>query len=209
MKKPLILLTSSLLFQACSIMPERSYYSQMEEVEDELIVPNRDFPVVGGDTGKMGRTRSEIMKRTPASEEEKEKYFQDVVLEEELEKLVEDQSLSQRNHYYQYEHRLHTTSEKIYFLKLMTIAERNEYLESRGVQIEEMISTKKHSRFAQSAPSISHGMSKSDVVNQFGEPYSIEVAGNPRYENERWAYRRQGAIEYIYFESGRVQGISK
>ena len=117
MKKPLFLISTTFILQSCSVVPERSYYSQMEETEEEFIVPNRDFPVVGGDTGKIGRTRSELMRRTPASEEEKEKYFQDVVLDEELEKLIEEQSISYRNHYYQYENRFISSSQKIYFLK--------------------------------------------------------------------------------------------
>ena len=39
-----------------------------------------------------------------------------------------------------------------------------------------------------------------------GKPMRVEIAGNPRYENERWLYRMNGASKYIYFESGQVQG---
>lgn len=209
MKKPLFLISTTFILQSCSVVPERSYYSQMEETEEEFIVPNRDFPVVGGDTGKIGRTRSELMRRTPASEEEKEKYFQDVVLDEELEKLIEEQSISYRNHYYQYENRFRSSSEKIYFLKLPTLFERNEYLESRGIRLEDDDSMVKKKPTSSTNRELLHGMTKFDVINQYGEPYSIEVAGNPRFENERWAYRRYGAVEYIYFEGGRVQGKSK
>ena len=50
------------------------------------------------------------------------------------------------------------------------------------------------------------GMSKSDVMNNWGEPRRVEIAGNPSFENERWLYSVNGATKYIYFESGRVQG---
>jgi hypothetical protein len=50
------------------------------------------------------------------------------------------------------------------------------------------------------------GMRKPDVLDSLGKPLRVEIAGNPRHENERWLYRLNGAPKYIYFEAGEVQG---
>ena len=52
------------------------------------------------------------------------------------------------------------------------------------------------------------GMSKTQVEQLWGRPVNIEVAGDPRYENERWSFYHQGKMNYVYFESGEVQGWS-
>lgn len=58
------------------------------------------------------------------------------------------------------------------------------------------------------------GMGKSRVQNTLGQPSVIEVAGNPKYENERWVYERSVPTlkgyykekRVIYFEGGNVVG---
>ena len=53
---------------------------------------------------------------------------------------------------------------------------------------------------------VSLGMNKNDVLESMGRPLQVEIAGNPRNENERWLYDLNGASKYIYFEAGEVQG---
>ncbi len=50
------------------------------------------------------------------------------------------------------------------------------------------------------------GMTKSEVRSVWGGPNRVEVAGNPREENERWAFYHNGEVKYVYFEQGIVQG---
>ena len=49
-------------------------------------------------------------------------------------------------------------------------------------------------------------MTKEDVISSWGRPDRVDIAGKPSYENERWVYRRDGAVKYIYFEAGKVGG---
>ncbi len=51
------------------------------------------------------------------------------------------------------------------------------------------------------------GMDKQAVIRSWGKPYRIEVAGNPKNQNERWIFNKGNSrIDYVYFESGIVQG---
>lgn len=58
------------------------------------------------------------------------------------------------------------------------------------------------------------GMEKNRVKRSLGSPQQVEVAGNPKYENERWIYETKvptldGYYEekqVIYFEGGNVVG---
>ena len=210
MKKEFLILTTSLLFTSCSMMPERSYLSQMDESEDEgFMVPGQDFPVVAGDSGMRYRSRRDVLKRTPSSSLDKEKYYHETYLEDELEQLVEEQPEDLKDHFRNYEYKLSSTSEKIYFLKLETLYERNEYLESKGILTSNSSRSIASSDSAQTLNTIAQGMTKEEVSTYWGQPYSIEVAGNPKYENERWAYKRKGHVEYVYFESGKVEGWKK
>lgn len=211
MKKEILIFATSLILTSCSLTPDRSFLSQMEDSDDEgFMVPGEDFPVVAGDTGSTFRSRRQIMKRTPASGSDREKMYQDIYLEDELEKLVEEQSEEMKDHYRLYEHKLVSTSEKIYFLKLDSMSDREVYLGSKGIINEATPSrSRASSESAFSQRNITQGMTKSEVAGMWGHPYSIEVAGNPKYENERWAYKRKGRIDYVYFESGKVDGWKK
>jgi hypothetical protein len=57
------------------------------------------------------------------------------------------------------------------------------------------------------------GMKMDDVVTVWGRPRDIEVAGDPRFGNQKWIYHegvssRWGLrpLRVIYFEEGRVAG---
>lgn len=62
--------------------------------------------------------------------------------------------------------------------------------------------------------SIRLGMEKNGVRRFLGAPNQVEVAGNPKYENERWIYETQVPTlggyykekRVIYFENGAVVG---
>jgi outer membrane protein assembly factor BamE (lipoprotein component of BamABCDE complex) len=58
------------------------------------------------------------------------------------------------------------------------------------------------------------GMKKRNVQRRMGRPDAVEVAGNPKYGNERWIYERSvptlngtfQETQVIYFEGGSVVG---
>lgn len=207
MKTSILTLTLSLLVSSCAFMGERSYSDEMEAMDEGMFVPNRDFQVVGGDSGDISYTRREILRRTPASKLEKEKMFEDFALEEELVQLESEQSGSSAELYEKYRDRLRTKSEKIYFLKLSS-RDREEYMVSKGFYQGKLSNVSPQEEDAISHHQIAQGMTKDAVLKSWGKPISVEVAGNPKYENERWVYRRNRKLEYVYFEGGHVEGFT-
>lgn len=199
----------SSLLASCSMMglTERSYLSQMENTDDEkLFNPHEDFRVVPGDTGRAYRTKKEIRNRTPASASEELHEREDASLKNELARLEAAQSEGANLHYQQYRARLGGISERIYFLQLGNRAEREGYLNSRGLLDSPTPRLAYEMGMAAEQSELLLDMSKDDVISSWGRPDRIDVAGNPSFQNERWAYRRNGAAKYIYFEAGKVGG---
>lgn len=195
------------LYSCSELATNRSYLTEMEEESGQYFSPQDDFPVVAGDTGRTWMTEKERRSRTPASEEDLEQDRNRRSLNNELRHLENRQTQAAFEFYETYKVHLTTTSEKIYFLNL-PYDERKDYLASRGFLKEEPTSRypASESYSALKSTEISLGMSKNGVISSWGKPTRVEVAGNPSYENERWAYLVNGATKYIYFESGEVQG---
>jgi hypothetical protein len=184
----------------------RDYLSEMEQDDSTFYQPNVDFPVIAGDSGRTWESNTERIQRTPATESERQDQRHSYFLKQELKRLESKQSDESYELYQKYKHQLATTSERIYFLKLPTY-ERKDYLASRGfISTASSLSHSVNRERQVRQQDITLGMSKSDVMNQLGRPARVEVAGNPSFENERWLYTRNGASNYIYFESGHVEG---
>jgi len=205
--KKLTLLTLMLSMSSCGqLMSHRDYLSEMEHDDSSFFSPREDFPVVAGDTGKDWETHSERKQRTPASINDAQDDRSRKFLNQELSHLERKQSDSALDLYEKHKKQLGTTSERIYFLKLSPY-ERKDYLRSRGFFKDEGQVLKPHEEmFALRQSDVFAGMSKTDVMNNWGRPSRVEVAGNPSFENERWLYNVNGATKYIYFESGSVEG---
>lgn len=185
----------------------RTFLSEMEHDDSSFFSPQEDFPVVAGDSGRYWMNEEERRARTPASEEDimETRYSRSLINElRSLEDLQSEESLA---FYNRYKPKLGSTSEKIYFLNLPPY-ERKEYLKTKGIISEEKAPAFNAVEriFAVRKSDILMGMTKDDVLESWGKPMRVEVAGNPRYQNERWLYRMNGASKYIYFESGQVQG---
>lgn len=207
--KKLTFMTMLVSAASCSqFLTHRDYLSEMQHDDSTFFKPREDFPVMAGDTGRDWETNADRMSRTPASvsdlQEEKSRSF----LQHELKDLERNQSEEATKLYDNHKHKLTTTSERIYFLKLSQF-ERKDYLESRGF-LKSKSATQEpegyREMFGVRETHVSEGMTKSDVESNWGSPSRVEVAGNPSYENERWQYVINGAMKYIYFEAGRVQG---
>lgn len=193
---------------ACSqFQTGRSYLSEMEYDDTPYYRPAEDFPVLAGDTGSMGRRLEDYEPGTPLSKEAAFERRRETSLEGELLRLEGSQSEEDLEFYQSQKKYLSTTSEKIYFLKLPAF-EREDYLRSRGfaAKAEAEPSRQPASYFGVRSATLGLGMNKEEVVESLGRPYKVEIAGNPSFENERWAYKMNGATKYIYFESGTVQG---
>ena len=201
--KNLVFLILLMGLTSCSqFMTHRDYVAEMERDDSSFFNPRVDFPVVAGDTGRDWESTSDRKNRTPASVDEIQDNKSRRYLTQELRKLEGQQSDNALEQYEKNKHHFKTTSEKIYFLKLSQF-ERKDYLASRGFIKEE---SSPRQIFAMRDSKVASGMSKSQVMENWGEPNRVEVAGNPSYENERWLYSVNGATKYIYFESGVVRG---
>ena len=201
--KNLVFLILLMGLTSCSqFMTHRDYVAEMERDDSSFFNPRVDFPVVAGDTGRDWESTSDRKNRTPASVDEIQDNESRRFLTQELRKLEGQQSDNALEQYEKNKHHFKTTSEKIYFLKLSQF-ERKDYLASRGFIKEE---PSPRQIFAMRDSKVASGMSKSQVMENWGEPKRVEVAGNPSYENERWLYSVNGATKYIYFESGVVRG---
>ena len=129
------------------------------------------------------------------------------LLSNELHRLESIQSEEDLDFYQEYQHKLKTVSERIFFLKLSPF-DRQDYLASRGfLSAREEVALRGPAQYFKLRKNeVAFGMQKPDVLDSLGKPLRVEVAGNPRHENERWLYQFNGAPKYIYFESGEVQG---
>ncbi|WPU64778.1 hypothetical protein [Peredibacter starrii] len=205
MKRRSLILSLFLLTSCADLYTGRSYLTEMESDDSRFFNPRDDFPVVGGDSGRFWNTEEETRARTPASLGDIAEENRKRSLRQELRELESSQSEDEL--YQKYQHKFGTVSERIYFLELPP-RERRDYLASRGFLEEEKVemTSERERAFAVRGQDILLGMSKNEVVESWGKPLRIEIAGNPTYENERWLYRVKNGQKFIYFEGGQVQG---
>lgn len=193
---------------ACSLMlPDRSFIEEMERENEAFYSPGIDFPVVSGDTGETKRNKEEILARTPASR--RSKYIQDSMasLGSELREKEAELSDGESERYRKNKSLLSTDSDKIYYLNL-TPSERTSYIQAKKEDLEDEVLQKKDLFKKRSIHSseLFLGMLKSEVVNLWGKPSRVEIAGNPKNQNERWSFVEDGNVKQVYFEDGKVQG---
>ncbi|MBT3984598.1 MAG: hypothetical protein HOE90_24795 [Bacteriovoracaceae bacterium] len=196
-----------LFLSSCGFIEQRTFVDEMEAGNDWM-VPTQDFNVVRGDSGRAFRNTKEVLARTPMLDDEKRAYKRERFLEEELRKLEDDLPDEEYQHYLRYKGELSGVSEKIYFLKVRSIASREEYAQTRGLghYQNNFRNTASEAAFAVRTRDLLLGMAKDQVLSSWGRPSRVDVAGNPRLQNERWSYYRKGKFKFVYFESGRVQG---
>ena len=131
-----------------------------------------------------------------------------------LEKAIE--SKREKQQYYNIKPYLSSDEERIYFLSLNDYEQRAKFIRSLPVSNLNEQSTPELQE-AVDTGDVVLGMTKKSVKESWGEPESVEVAGNAVYGNERWRYTRNVASEnggnkelrIIYFEGGRVAGWEK
>ncbi len=173
---------------------------------DSFFGPGNDFYLFAGDPKPKTLTLDDLKNRSgQVIPKERQRQVQKITLPEELLTLEENLTDQEFKHYEKHKNKLKGVSEKIYFLKLNGIRQRDQYLWEKGFRND----------FAQASPKelnaiyqreITLGMSKKAVRDSWGQPVKIEIAGNPRYENERWSFYEYGKLKYVFFENGRVEG---
>ena len=230
----LSLLFLGVLTCSCAQMmgSDRSFVDEMDRETDGFFVAGKDFPVVPGDNGRAYRSREMINRRTPASGLSRREQKYQKSLQQELRQKINELPDYEYDQYMAHRSSLKTPSEKIYYFDLSP-RERVSYIrtkrssalrgpkdkESRGMSrlrsVTRAPASKKYgqgmsfyeSRNAQHSP-LQMGMSKDQVVGRWGRPKRVDVAGNPRNENERWLFNIGGNKRKVYFSDGRVDGWS-
>jgi len=200
----LILLLS---VSSCGFLEQRDFVDEMEREPDSYFVPKQDFRTVPGDEGDPYVSNDEVIMRTPASYSTRMQRNYNRSLQDELLELEQAQSEGAYAHYSKYKRALGGTSEKIYFLRLRTINERERFLVHRGLKRRSMY-TAGEEKLAVRNNEVLLGMDMSKVRQSWGDPTLREVAGRPDSGNERWAYQKHGRTKFIYFENGVVAGWS-
>ena len=208
MNKLTIIILTLLLSGCAGILSNRDFINEMNGISDGFFQAGDDFPVISGDIGKQYRSREEIIQRTPASINTYENRKIDLSLLNEREGLEQDLSLREKKEYLIDRKYLSTESEKIYYLGLNS-RERKHYVSIKAnfnSNMESNYIVKAITRGELRSKNINIGMSKKDVIDQWGNPSQVEFAGEPHYQNEKWTFRSTGLEKTLYFENGLVKG---
>jgi len=195
-------------FSSCAFLEHRDFENEMSEyrMDDPMFIPHQDFAVVPGDSGRYHRSNDIISSRTPATAQTRDRQIYNESLKRELRGLENNLTDSEYSDYIKYRDQIGGDSEKIYFLRLSKL-ERINYLGAKAISTPRYY-TVNENRMAAYSNDIVLGMQKNEVLRSWGQPIRKEVSGDPRYENERWAFRRNGTVSYIYFSGGVVEGWS-
>ena len=119
----------------------------------------------------------------------------------------------EKKQYYGLRSALRSDRERIYFLSLPTYEARERWAATRGLNTTDETYSDEVAKIIESND-IALGMSQKAVMQSWGDPDMVEVAGNPLYGYERWKYNRyisgndgyQKELRVVYFEGGRVVG---
>lgn len=202
----------------------RTFIDEMDRDSDGLFVAGEQFEISPGDTGEAYRSHTKISSRTPASiprgiSPRQANVFSDSGLARELDykegllTMREYEIYRENNEYFP------TASEKIFYLDL-TRNEKADYLRTlKGRSSKhspfgaELVNSEQTNRpFISSSENendfLSLGMSKNNVINMWGRPSKVEVAGLEKFENERWSFYGNEGLTIVYFEAGEVNGWS-
>lgn len=204
--KGILLVGTMSLTSSCALMlPDRSFIEQMEM--DSMYSPGRDFPVVSGDTGDVRIGKEELMSRTPSSERAKRLNKEAASIETELIQKEDSMDEEERERYAMDKKFLQTNSDKLYYLSLSPF-DRGSYISTKKADLKDDMERGRNMVQKRSIHSgeLFLGMDKSEVVEMWGKPARVEIAGNPSHQNERWSFREDGNVRQVYFEGGKVQG---
>ncbi len=119
----------------------------------------------------------------------------------------------EKKQYYNVRAALRSDRERINFLSIPTYEARERWSQARGLVKADEVYTDEIAKTIESND-IALGMSQKAVMQSWGDPDAVEVAGNPIYGYERWRFNRyvsggegyQKEMRIVYFEGGQVVG---
>lgn len=129
----------------------------------------------------------------------------------ELENRLETNA--ERDQYYNYQTYFKSEKDRMNFLSLTTMKERDDYMKSRVFNSKPAEIKEEYISLIENRD-IAVGMTKNEIKESWGEPHQVSHAGDPIYENERWSYDRrlktangyEDETRHVIFEAGRVAG---
>ncbi|ATH06834.1 hypothetical protein BIY24_02435 [Halobacteriovorax marinus] len=198
-------------FTSCAgLLANRTYIDEMDRESDSFWVAGEDFRLTAGDSGRAYRSEREILERTPVDGLTKEEIQEKSFLRKEITRKVNALSDEDYTQYAGVRDSLTSDSEKVYYLNLPR-QERDEYIRTKFFSAYQENSRSPASQnFGYMRSSVTTkvdiGMRKSDIKRIWGRPMQVDVAGDPRYENERWSFYDGSKLRQIYFENGVVSG---
>lgn len=203
----LLFLLLIIFLTSCSMFDYREHEMVMDDrFDQEMWIPEKDFPVIPGDSGRSYRDRDELMSRVPATaRDQKEiKYYNS--LRQEIVSLENRLSEREYEDYQKIKPQLGGLSEQIYFLRL-SYREKIDYINSKKINMKPTYTVRgfNNYQFNQTQP-VGIGMSKTEVLERWGSPAQRQYAGSPNEQNEKWSYMVNGRRKEIFFEQGRVEG---
>lgn len=206
----LIFIVACLGLSACSMLSrsDRSGYSSYEG-DDPITRPmdlyeQKEASVIDDAKEELG------MGSRPLTEDERQAVEDRVRLKRKEAGLA---TKREKKQYYGVRSLLRSDRERLYFLSLPTYEARERWAQTRGLGGGEETVTEDVVKTIENND-ISLGMSQKAVMQSWGDPDAVEVAGNPLYGYERWRYNRyvsgnegyQKEMRIVYFEGGRVVG---
>ncbi len=208
--KSMFVIAFALSLTGCAeLLTGRTFIDEMDRETDSFWVAGQDFETTAGDTGKAYRTRQEIMDRTPLDGLTREEIQQKTLLRKEIVRKVNALSDEDYNRYVSVRNSLTTDSEKAYYLNLPKY-ERSEYIRTKFFSAYKKDSRSPASKdfgYMRAANTkVDMGMKKTDIMKIWGRPMQVDIAGDPRYQNERWSFYDGSKVRQIYFENGVVSG---
>lgn len=205
----IIVLTTGLM--ACSTLT-RSWNSGYTSYDDEgnynatkEYYNQKNRTLINNTKAELG-----IPSTRPLTQNEKQMVHHRVLLKQHEELL---ETPEEKRQYFEIKPYFKTDRDRILFLRQPTLdARKNWALNNNVFEHENNFSSDEME--AIESNDIITGMTKNAVKLSWGEPDSVEVAGDPMYSNEKWNYKKyvsspdgyQQETRVIIFEAGRVAG---
>lgn len=121
-----------------------------------------------------------------------------------------------KEQYYKLKPYLKNDADRVRYLSIPNEEGRSHWVANRGISSQEKAYTEAIDQLIENRD-IVVGMTKKAVIQSWGDPDVVEVAGNPIYSNERWQYKKYVSssdgyakeVRVVYFEGGLVAGWEK
>ncbi len=195
---------------ACSLM-ERSSVSGYSTYDYERPW-NSEQLAAEKDAYEKSRVREELgwANSRPLNEVEARALEERISLNRMETRLETDREKKQ---YYRYKGLMLNDQERAQFLKIPTVEARERWAANRGYNQSEDGHSDQIAALIEKND-VTVGMSQKAVIESWGDPDLVEVAGNAVYGNERWRYSKyvssnegyQKVDKFLYFEAGRLVG---